>query len=272
MKPGFMDKALLVGLTALMTGCGNWLVDDSIVKQAEAKAARPGTSSREQGEIYESAGDASVRNGQLGFAADMYFNAANSFNAADLRRDVARVFEKCYPASQVSCRSIQELIIDEWHGTAVASQGEPPRNRLDDVVMPPTISFPGSAGTPPVAVRGAQLPAQVSSSRQTTQVAGAPDRRKPPVACMVLRDSQARAGYVEFFNSCSFPVTYSFCTEKSGSPYDCRGERTGRGTDNLRAGATSEHFPAARMNWVACKGGPEDGVLAILDRGQARCE
>ncbi len=99
----------------LLTGCGNLFVDESIINKAKKDASSPALSSRQKARIYEDAGDASQRNGQRGFAAEMYFDAANEYEARDGSgdADVLRVYSKC-TMSSVSCKSIKEFIIDEW--------------------------------------------------------------------------------------------------------------------------------------------------------------
>lgn len=272
MNVNIASRSLCATLLVLLAACGNWFVDDSTVVQAKARAARPGTSFLEQAKIFDEAGDASVVKGQMGFASEMYFNAALNFDAAQRRQDVLRVQNKCHPPSEVDCQSIQNLIVAEWHDShAATASAEAPRS-LPSVVAVSPAPNPTFVLPPDIGQAGSPAAHSTTPSSNMRHVTSSDDRRQPPVACMVLRNSPARSGYVEFYNGCSFPVTYSFCAEQAGSPYDCRGERTGRGTDSLRPGASSEHFPGARMNWVACRGGPMDGVLAILAQGQARCE
>ncbi len=114
--------------TILLNGCGNWFVDESIINKAKKDASRPGLSSREKARIYEEAGDATRRNGQGGFAADLYFDAANEYNGTDGSgdNDVLRVYDKCNKSNS-ACRSIKELIIDDWR-TRAPSVNQASRN------------------------------------------------------------------------------------------------------------------------------------------------
>lgn len=157
-------NATLVFLAVLLVGCGDLFVDNSIINRAKAEAAKPGLTWRQKGQIYEQAGDDSRANGQGGYAADMYFDAANSYDESTGRgdADVLRVYSKCSMAS-VSCRSIKDIIIDEW----------PSRRRAGVAThapAPPVV--PQAFGTINLPPPGARYPSTTTSPSSSTGSTG----------------------------------------------------------------------------------------------------
>tara|TARA_B100001105_G_C22397012_1_gene447275 strand:+ start:1506 stop:2456 length:951 start_codon:yes stop_codon:yes gene_type:complete len=128
--------AVIASLAVAVGGCGTAFVDTSVVTQAKADANRPGLTQKQRGKIFEDAGDAAVKGLRKGFAADLWFDAANAYNTYDSTdgdADVQRVYRKCVDngldvrhVGSSACSDIKEIVMDDWDKRKLKNAQSPP--------------------------------------------------------------------------------------------------------------------------------------------------